>query len=62
MGIVNHNFDAERRSFRVIPADNGGWLLQVEDRAREGMYAPPAATFTNDEDLVQYLKDELGVD
>jgi len=49
----------ERTEFRVVPAQNGGWIIFG------GYYHPgdrmePIASLSSDRDLMVYLNDQLG--
>lgn len=49
----------ERREFRVVPAQNGGWIIfsgyyQIGDRME------PVASLSTDVDLLCYLNEQLG--
>jgi hypothetical protein len=50
-----------RDGFKVLPADNGGWVVVRDDPYREGRLTNPEAALTDDKALVSYLKTELGV-
>ncbi|MER8422495.1 hypothetical protein [Mesorhizobium sp. M1403] len=47
--------------FRVTPAENGGYILSVNDPRKEGLYAQPDAAFTTSEDLIEWIARELSV-
>lgn len=62
MSITKYE-DYKRNPFTVIPAENGGWVIRVDTPGRDTSYAPApvVAALSSDEDLIRYLKDELGV-
>ncbi|MER8505671.1 hypothetical protein NKH91_06005 [Mesorhizobium sp. M0894] len=47
--------------FRVTPAENGGYILTINDPRKDGLYAQPEAAFTGALDMIAWLARELSV-
>ncbi|PLP55529.1 hypothetical protein CYK37_30020 [Mesorhizobium loti] len=49
----------ERREFRVVPAQNGGWII-FSGYMMPGDRMEPYASLSSDLDLMVYLNEQLG--